>query len=222
MAVDKVALRQKVLEKDLRKLSKEEKDFLFMTMLEKNARVDDYIGTTLASLFIEGKNDAQASEAMGMGRRIFRDLKYRYIEDTIRSLKGTEIKETENQTRTPFRRTEPGFFLTNRFNPISMLGKTPAHVYIQPITEQKFVELLKKEKYEGHIKIPALCDLYNSLYGTDIQPYNEYIRYIPGDTILFIEFHGETVREGETKLPEGSELKFRYIEIDPVQMDELV
>lgn len=206
-------LKEKVLNKEV--LSMEEKDYLHMRMLQHNAEVDDYIGTTLASHLVEGKSFGKCAEAMEMSTEAWLILYNTYMEDIVRCIaevsRVEEVLEIEDTT--------PGFYISHRFNPITMIRGKSVNLFVQSIERDKFEKLIKEHDYISRIKQREIIELYNSMFCLRLERFWDNIEYKPGDTILVLDERKDIDYNGPLN---RTPLNYFYVEIDPMDPEEMI
>lgn len=212
--IDPVELKEKYMNMGKGDLSLQEKNYLYMAMLHRNAAVDDHIGTTLASFLVEGKSLSQCADEMAMDLKAFALLYDMYMRDTVQQIANVaQERELEKQEETP------GFYICHRFNPITMIGGKSVNLFIQAINRNKFEELISENDYVSRIKHRDIIELYNSMFGLQLEQYWDHIEYKPGDTILVLD---ERIGQDFNGPLNETPLSYFYVEIDPIDPEEMI
>ena len=199
------------------RLTKEEKAKKNYARIEFCARnkLDD--GLKIFNLKYQGMTDKKAVIGLNMSTTAYNNIKKEVDKLMINSI--TQIKmDKEPRYLSPDRK--PTLFLTHTFK-LSMLSEIEAYtVFVQRINTDKAKEILE-DGFTSIVNVEVFTKLYSNLLGVEVELNNKLVKFIPGDTVVFMEYHGPVIRHGATEFPFNSDLKIHYIEIDEVKEDLL-
>lgn len=197
------------------RLTREEKKAKHYARIEFCARnkLDD--GLKIFNLKYQGMTDKKVMKELNISPSVYNGIKKEVDKLMVAGL--TEIKmEKGPKFLSPDRK--PMMFLTHTFK-LSMLSEIEAYtLFVQRIDKSK-AKILLGGDFTSIVNIEVFTKLYSDLLGVEIELSNKLVKFIPGDTVVFMEYHGPVIRHGATEFPFNSDLKIHYIEIDEVKED---
>ncbi len=214
------------------KKRKDEKISVYRLALEMCARKDDNIGMTIFSSLIREEKEIDLANKMRLTVRALRSLKKDYLNKLMLDMlylvpDAPPIAAPPRYLQHPLEQREPGYFITNKLNISSMINCKAYTLFAQNLSIEQTKELLAKASmkdqiYQSHVGIDVMCNLFSDLFDYPIEFNRGYIRFIPGDVIIYVQYIGPFVDSNMKQLPVNSKINITYLELDEVDPDDIL
>ena len=224
--MDKEKLLKVLIKGNVLSLSNKDRIEIYRMCLDYCSAKDDNLGITIFSDYISGLKSKDISKKIGMNAKELSDYKKEiynniavYLYNDINKANNTQNNHKSNKDIIIPKDTK--VFITNKFLLHNMINEKAFNLYCQKISKEKVIEILTNNEFESHINSDILCRFYERYFGIDnISLGTGYVRYMPGDTIIYVAYSGPSITDNDYDLPPNGKLNITYIELDPADKEE--
>lgn len=167
-------------------LSREQRMFLYKAALARAAYMNNQEGQVLFSGLLEDETIKSIADKLDVSVPATYAVRKAFLDDIVAHWNNTASYSPAEMTA----RTEPGFFLSNRFYSTCVHLKGKSTIELQELSLEDARYLLKQNPFVNHIRTESFIHDYSRILKFKMESYKGPIAYIPGDVIIGITYLG--------------------------------